>query len=497
MKITIENKSILDSTADLIVVNLFEGVKTPSGATGAVDKAFKNVISKFIIKQEKFSAKLGEIMVVTVPDNKTFKRIAVIGLGKSKEFNLEKVRTLGIKLYRKLKVLKNVKKIGTILHGAGIAGLDPELCAQMFSEGLLSASYEYNKYKTKPQEPKFSELVFCETDKKHFTAAKKGIKTAQILAEAQNSARDLINEPAMFVTPQKVAEIAKSIKGVKTTVYSKAQAKKMGMNAFLAVGEGSVNPPEFIHMKYTPAKGKPKRKIAFIGKGITFDSGGLDLKPAASMLTMKDDMSGAASILSLMKAVVELQPNLEIHGIIAACENMPSGSSYKPGDVLTAKNGKTIEVDNTDAEGRITLADALCYAEELKVDEIIDMATLTGACVVALGTFVSGVMGNNQKLIDKVIECAYQSGEKFWQLPMFEEYGKVLESDIADMKNTGSRYGGASSAGVFLNNFVKSTPWCHIDIAGTAYLDKAGTDGIKGPTGVGIKTLINYVRSYK
>ena len=496
MKITIENKSILDSTADLIVVNLFEGVKKPSGATGAVDKAFHNVISNFVIKNEKFSAKLGEIMVVTVPENKTFKRIAVIGLGDREKFGYDEVRTLGIRLYRKLKVLKNVKKIGTILHGAGIAGLDAEKCAQCFSEGLLAASYEYNTYKTKAAEPKFSELVFCETDEKHFKAAKKGIKTAQILAEAQNSARDLINEPAMFVTPQKIAKIAKSIKGIETKVYNKAQAKKMGMNAFLAVGEGSANPPEFIHMKYTP-KGKPKRKIAFIGKGITFDSGGLDIKPAASMLTMKDDMSGAASILSLMKAVVELQPNLEIHGIIAACENMPSGSAYKPGDILTAKNGKTIEVDNTDAEGRITLADALCYAEEQKVDEIIDMATLTGACVVALGTFVSAVMGNNQELIDRIIECAYQSGEKFWQLPMFEEYGKVLESDVADMKNTGSRFGGASSAGVFLNNFVKSTPWCHIDIAGTAYLDKAGADGVKGPTGVGIKTLINYVRGIK
>ena len=213
------------------------------------------------------------------------------------------------------------------------------------------------------------------------------------------------------------------------------------------------------------------------------------------MLTMKDDMSGAACILGVMRALTELKPELEVHGIIAACENMPSGSSYKPGDILTAKNGKTIEVDNTDAEGRLTLADALCYACELNVDEVVDIATLTGACMVALGTVASGIMGNDETLINKLISTAKDSGEIFWQMPMYKEYFASLKSDIADMKNTGSRYGGASAAGLFLQEFVDDkTKWAHIDIAGTAYIEKPQKEFISGATGAGVRTLLNYLR---
>lgn len=244
-------------------------------------------------------------------------------------------------------------------------------------------------------------------------------------------------------------------------------------------------------MKYTGKN--PKKKIALIGKGICFDSGGLDIKPATSMLTMKDDMSGAACVLGVMSALAKLQPEIEVHGIIAACENMPSGTSYKPGDILTAKNGKTIEVDNTDAEGRLTLADALCYACELGVDEVIDIATLTGACVVALGSYASGIMGNNDDFIWELINTARESGELFWGLPMFKEYFDSLKSDIADMKNTGSRMGGASAAGVFLKEFVNCPKWAHIDIAGTAYLEKPQKEFIAGATGAGVRTLLNYI----
>ena len=266
----------------------------------------------------------------------------------------------------------------------------------------------------------------------------------------------------------------------------------MGMGAYLAVGQGSVQPPKFIHMKYVGKN--PKKKIAIIGKGICFDAGGLDLKPASSMLTMRDDMSGAACVLGVMKALSKLEPEVEVHGIIAACENMPSGSSYKPGDILTAKNGKTIEVDNTDAEGRLTLADALCYACELGVDEVIDIATLTGACVVALGTTVSGIMGNDEDMISTLIRTGKDSGEKFWEMPMYPEFMDSLKSDIADMKNTGTRMGGASIAGVFLKEFVEGVKWCHLDVAGTAFLEKPQKEFIAGSTGVGVRTLLNYIK---
>ena len=238
----------------------------------------------------------------------------------------------------------------------------------------------------------------------------------------------------------------------------------------------------------------PKKRIAIIGKGIKFDSGGLDIKPPSSMLTMKDDMSAAACVLGVMSIIREFHPQVEVHGLIAACENMPGNGAYKPGDILTAKNGKTIEVDNTDAEGRLTLADALCYACELGVDEVIDLATLTGACMVALGTQASGIMGNDDEFIKKLTDTAARSGERFWPLPMWDEYFDSLKSDIADMKNTGSRWGGASTAGVFLKKFVTdNVKWAHIDIAGTAFLEKPQKEFIAGATGAGVRTLLNYI----
>jgi leucyl aminopeptidase len=243
-------------------------------------------------------------------------------------------------------------------------------------------------------------------------------------------------------------------------------------------------------LKYTPEE--PKKSIALIGKGLTFDSGGLDIKPAASMLDMKDDMSGCACVLGVIKALARLKVNVEVHVISAVCENMPSGKSYKPGDVLTAKNGKTIEVDNTDAEGRLTLADALTYADGLNVDEIIDVATLTGACIIALGQKVAGIMGTEQKMVNKLVEVAKKSGERLWQLPLYDDLQDNLKSEIADMRNTGGREAGTSTAGKFLSNFVKNKNWAHIDIAGTAFISKPYRELCKGPTGSMVKTLINY-----
>ena len=315
---------------------------------------------------------------------------------------------------------------------------------------------------------------------------------AKTVAEAMKFTRNLANEPAAFATPTKLAEIAQGFEGLETVVYDEAKIREMGMGAYLAVAQGSVQPPKFIHMKYTPQN--PKKRIAIIGKGLCFDSGGLDIKPAASMLNMKDDMSGAACVLGIMKVISKLHPEIEVNGIIAACENMPSGSSYKPGDIVTAKNGKTIEVDNTDAEGRLTLADALCYACELGVDEVIDIATLTGACMVALGTAASGIMGNDEEFIQDLIKTGNYVGEKYWELPMWQEYRDNMNSDVADMKNTGTRFGGASAAGMFLKEFVTdSVKWAHLDVAGTALIDKPQKEFCKGATGVGVRTLLSYI----
>ncbi len=489
MKVEVKNVSILDVKADVIIVNLFEGVKVPAGVTGIVDKAYKGVISDFVIKKEKFTGKYGEIY--KLPITAEGKKIIIAGLGEQKSFDYVKLRNLNAKIIKSLKSDDNAKTVVSILHGAGIAGLCPEGCAKMITEGVLSGIYDFDKYKSEKSENKVKEFIIAETDKEKYKKAKKGVEKALVIGEAVNRARDLINDSAQYIYPETLADYAVKNSGVKTTVYNKAQVKKMGMNAFLAVGQGSVHEPKFIHMEYKSEKAK--KKIAIIGKGITFDAGGLDLKPPSSMLTMRDDMSGAAAVIETMRAISILKPDIEVHALVAACENMPSGSSYKPGDVIIAKNGKSIEIDNTDAEGRVTLADALCYAEELKVDEIIDIATLTGACMVALGTVASGIMGNNDKKIKEFIENAEKAGERFWQLPMYEEYGDSLKSDIADTKNTGGRNGGASAAGIFLSKFVEKTPWVHLDIAGTAFLDNAGSEGIKGAQGIGVRSLIEFL----
>lgn len=489
MKVKIEKKSILDIESDAIIVNLFEGVKTPGGVTGIVDKAFNGVISDFVIKHEKFTGKFGEIY--RLPLIESGKTIYIAGLGKQQDFNYVKIRNLNAKLIRMLNSSKSIKKAVSILHGAGVAGLCPETSAQMITEGVLSGLYSFDKYKSEKKEITIKEFIIAEIDDNKYKKAKKGVEKGLVVANAVNGARNLINESAQYLYPETLADFAIENSGVKTTVYNKEQIKEMGMTAFLAVGQGSVHEPKFIHMEYKPEKAK--KKIAIIGKGITFDAGGLDLKPASSMLTMRDDMSGAAAVIQTMKAISELKPDVEVHAIVAACENMPSGSSYKPGDVIIAKNGRSIEIDNTDAEGRVTLADALCYAEELGVDEIIDIATLTGACMVALGTVASGIMGNNDDKIAEFIKISQQTGERFWQLPMYEEYGESLKSDMADTKNTGGRMGGASAAGIFLSKFVKKTPWIHLDIAGTAFLDKPNAEGIKNASGVGIRSLIKYI----
>ena len=458
------SQDVKSTPTEVLVVNQFEGEKT------SVELA-----NTYAIEKDNFEGKFGQTYLIHTLGQIPADKVLIIGFGKKEEFDHNKMREAVAKAVKKLQQIKAKKAI-----------FDFDINADYGKSaviGAMIADYAYDKYKSEKAHH-LDEITFA-------NFSQETVEEGIIFGEAMNFTRDLANTPAQIATPQKLAQIASKLEGIETKVFNKEEIAKMGMGAYLAVGQGSVNPPEFIHMKYT---GKNvKKKIALIGKGICFDSGGLDIKPASSMLTMKDDMSGASCILGVMKALAKLQPDIEVHGLIAACENMPSGSSYKPGDILTAKNGKTIEVDNTDAEGRLTLADALCYACELNVDEVIDIATLTGACVVALGSHISGIMGNDDELIERLIETGKEAGEKLWKLPMDREYFDSLKSDIADMKNTGTRMGGASIAGVFLQEFVKDTKWAHIDIAGTAYIEKPQKEFIAGSTGAGVRTLLNYI----
>lgn len=455
-------ESTKDVLCDVLIINKFEGKETSNP-----------LVNRFA--PETFEGKPGQIFVIHTQKEYPSTQILALGLGEEQKMDNNVIRENVAKAVKKCIELK-AKTIAfdfSTDYGFGI----PTVL------GTSIANYHFDKYKTK-KEHRISEV--------YLSNVSNDIETAKVVADSLKLTRNLANEPAAFATPSKLAEIAQSLEGITTEVFDEEKIKELGMGAYLAVGQGSTQPPKFIHMKYTTEN--PKKRIALIGKGICFDSGGLDIKPPASMLTMKDDMSGAACVLGIMKALTKLKPEVEVHGIIAACENMPSGSSYKPGDILTAKNGKTIEVDNTDAEGRLTLADALCYACELNVDEVIDIATLTGACMVALGSAASGIMGNNDEFVKNIIDTGRYSGEKYWQLPMWQEYRDNMNSDVADMKNTGTRNGGASAAGMFLKEFVTDdVKWAHIDIAGTAFLDKPHKEFCKGATGAGVRTLLHYI----
>lgn len=478
MQIFVENKKISDVCADVLILPVFIDVDNSSADFAEFYEYAQNDMG--------YKSKLNEILVLPTYKKISAKNILFVGLGETEEFTFNKFRAAISKAFQKLSGMKNIKNIAVAYN---FAFEDVVLGAETIVEGALIGLYKFDKYKSEKKEDKIETIALISENE---ADTKAGIEAATIYANAVNNARDLINEPAEFVTPEKLAQLACEIQGIETKIYNKAEIENMGMGAFLAVGQGSRHEPKFIHMKYSP-KGEKTKTVAIVGKGITFDSGGLDIKPAASMLDMKGDMAGAAAVLSVMRALVELEPSVEVHGIIAACENMPSAASYKPGDVLTAMNGKTIEVDNTDAEGRLTLADALCFAETLNPDSIIDVATLTGACCVALGKIASGLLGNDPDLIENLRMCGENAGEYLWEMPMFEEYFDDLKSDIADFKNAGTRYGGTSAAALFLKKFIKNTPWAHIDIAGTSIVNKPLREFSKGPTGAGVRTLLIYI----
>jgi len=496
MEIKLNQANLAGVFCDVLIVNLFEGIKTPGGGTGAVDKALDGLISSYVIEKEAFKGKLNQMYVLPTYGKIPADKVIIVGLGKSEEFNLNKVREVSAKAIRKAKSLK-AKKVSSILHGAGIAGLDAFDCAQMITEGVIIGNYEFDKYKTKKEDDEKNGIELfeiIEIDSSKANDINAGIERGKVIGDAVNMARNLADEPACEVTPTKLAEVAKSISGIECKIYEKDELERMGMSAFLAVAQGSTQPPKFIHITYKP-QGETRKKLAVVGKGLTFDSGGLDIKPANSMRTMKEDMSGAAATLGIMKAVSQIKPDVEVHGIIAACENMPSGKAYKPGDIIRAMNGKTIEIDNTDAEGRVTLADALHYAAQLNTDEIVDLATLTGAVVVALGQYASGIMGTNKELVDALKTSAEKGGERFWEMPFYDDFKDDIKSDVADIKNAGSKGAGSSTAGMFLREFVGNKNWAHIDIAGTAYIDKEIKELTKGATGAGVRAILNYILS--
>ncbi|MBU1026530.1 MAG: leucyl aminopeptidase [Candidatus Margulisbacteria bacterium] len=490
MKVKVENISVLDVKCDLLIVNLFKGVDKPGGATLVVDKRLKGAIFN-LIKSGEITGKLGETNLIHTQGCLPVTQVLVVGLGESPEFNFDKARIAIAAAVAEAKKIK-AKKVATIVHGAGAGGLALPQAAQALVEGALIGGYKYEGYATKRNSEFFNveQLIIVEAQRPKIKVIKEGVMCGTIIAESVNNARDLVNGPANRVTPTYLLAQAKKVTGVTTKAYSLQQAKALGLEAFYSVSKGSKEPAKFIIMKY--GKGKPE--IALVGKGVTFDAGGISLKPSKKLWEMKIDMSGAAAVLETMRAISKLGVRKNVVGILPCTENMPDGEAQKPGDVVGSLSGKTIEIISTDAEGRMVLADGITYAKKLGVKKIIDVATLTGACISALGDAASGIMGNDQKLVDQIIEAGKQSGEKLWQLPLLEEYKDYSKSDVADIKNcTESGKAGTATGGLFLQLFAENTDWVHLDIAGTAYLDKGRGYLSDGATGVMVRTLTSWL----
>jgi leucyl aminopeptidase len=478
---------------DAIIINLFEGVKRTGGATGAVDKALDKAITT-LIKQGEFRGKFGEVCIIHSLGKLPSRIVAVAGLGKESDFTLDRIRILVAESCRALRKL-NCRRIATIVHGAGIGGVEHEAACQATTEGGLMGLYKFRKHMTREDDnPEVSELVIVEREAAKLPSLTRGCEKGKIIAEATNLARDWINEPANYMTPDDMAKIAEGLARehrLDVTILDRKQMEKEKMGSLLGVAKGSCQPPKLIVLSYRGDR-KSSVVLGFIGKGITFDSGGISIKPSENMAEMKGDMAGAAAAMAAVSAVARLKLKINVTAVVPATENLPGGKALKPGDILKALNGKTIEVVNTDAEGRLILADALSYSVKQGFSPLIDVATLTGACHVALGDVCSGILGNSQALVDKLVKAGAEAGERLWQLPMYEEYKEQIKSDVADIKNSGGRYGGAITAAQFLAEFAGTVPWAHIDIAGTFMTEKERGYLVKGATGVCVRTLVNF-----
>jgi leucyl aminopeptidase len=489
MEIKVVAGDIAQIEADAVVVNFFEGVEQPGGATAAVDKVLDGAISSLISRGE-IKGKLEEVGIVHTLGKLPARIVAIAGLGKRDDFDVDRIRRVTGQFCRTLRK-SNCHKIATILHGAGAGSIGIEASAQAITEGAVLGLYDFTKYR-KPEYEDVHEVLIVVREKEKVPILEPAVGKVRLIAEATNLARDMGNEPANYMTPSQMAETARELANkydLEFRVFDQEEMEAMGMGALLGVAKGSSQPAKLITLTYKGDE-RSKEALGLLGKGITFDSGGISIKPSEGMGEMKDDMAGAAAVIAALAAIAQLKPKINVTAIVPATENLPSGTALKPGDILKAMNGKTIEVISTDAEGRLILADALSYAVKQGFSPLIDLATLTGACRVALGLSYSGLFGNDQGWIDRVLKAAERAGERMWHMPMPEQYKEQIKSEIADVKNTGNRYGGAITAALFLAEFVDETPWVHIDIAGPRLSHKENGYTVKGATGVGVRTLV-------
>jgi leucyl aminopeptidase len=477
----------LDWSGDALALGFYADAVEMTGALAALNDRLDGTIAELIAETE-FTGKAGSSAVARVGSKSPVRKIILVGVGPEADYNPGVARTAAAAIARLAKQ-QTVKSLGIRLPMAEDVGKT----AQMLTEGLHLALHVDNRFKSDPQD---KGAVLETVDLLALGSEAGALAKGEAIAAGVILARELVAAPANSVTPITLAELAQDLAneyGLELKILEQADCEALGMGSFLGVAKASDLPPKFIHLTYKPS-GTPRRKVAIVGKGLTFDSGGLNLKTGGSGIeTMKMDMGGAGATFGAAKAIAQLKPDVEVHFISAATENMISGKAMHPGDILTASNGKTIEVNNTDAEGRLALADALVYADKLGVDAMVDLATLTGACVVALGNTIGGLWSPDAELAEQLQAAATQGGEQFWTMPLETAYFEGLKSPIADMKNTGPRAGGSITAALFLKEFVEKTPWAHLDIAGPVWADKENGVNNAGATGYPVQTLVNWV----
>jgi leucyl aminopeptidase len=496
MQITLESKPYAALETEALVSYVFEEADPVQGRISELDQS-ANGLLRSLAKSGELTGKTLEMTLIHAPAGLKAARLLLVGAGKREQFTSATLRKLAGAALRYLKA-RSVKQVTFLVRENNVT----EESAQAIAEGVLTANFETDKYKTEKKNDKSIDTVLLTgySDAER-AAAEKGLTRGRIIAESQNFARDLINEPSNKLTPKILAEKAEAMAkqaGLAVEILDEKKITELKMGALLSVSQGGPEPPRVMVVTYTPANPKPGAPvIGLIGKAVTFDTGGISIKPADGMEKMKYDMAGGATMLGVMRALAALKPNVKVICVVPSTENMPGGTAQKPGDIQTAMSGKTIEVLNTDAEGRLILADGLHYAKQLGATHLIDAATLTGAIVVALANVNVGVFGSDQPFTDKLLASSKAAGEKMWQMPIDDEYREFIKGTVADIQNIGSgKGGGAITGAMFIKEFAGDLPWIHLDIAGTAWNDDAKSWLAKGPTGVALRTLVHLVMSY-
>lgn len=499
IEITVAQGNIAKTEADCIVVNLFDGVTVPGGATGVVDRALGGAISDVIAAGD-FTGEAGSCVMLYSHGRVTAPRVLVVGLGPAEQFDLHGVRRAAATAAKAAARTKGVKQMATVVHGSGIGGLDVQAATQAVAEGTALAVYQAPQYKKDAPEQALIGCTIVEFDDGKLNAVEAGAAAGRAIAAGVLRARDFSSEPANILYPEELARRAKAMAdetGLRCTILGEEEMRELGMNIFLAVSRGSEREAQLVILDHAPAGTEEQPPVILVGKGVTFDTGGISLKPSSDMWYMKDDMSGAGVVISAMGALAALQTPRRVIGVAACVENMPDGRAYRPGDILTGITGKTTEIISTDAEGRLILADTLGYVARFDPECVVDLATLTGAIGIALGPQAAGLFANDDALRDRLLAAAERSGERLWPMPLYDEYKNDIKSDMADVKNSGGRFGGVATSAKFLEHFTEGYPWAHLDIATMAWAkQEAQPETPVGATGYGVRLLVEFVKGF-